>query len=149
MSIADDIQAQLEELWENADPGPFKEGDAVIINRFGRADFEVRHRVEHDGENLNTRVLERAPRPKPRPRAVLASSVSDPGRREAYAELADGSWESSFYAVEADELVDPVELVPTPSKADLEDVMGREWSRAGGWPGTDRLSDAVLELLER
>lgn len=150
MSIADDIQAQLEELWENADPGPFKEGDAVIINRFGRADFEVRHRVGHDGENLNTRVLERA-RPEPKaPQVVMAGCVHDESVREAFMPIEDGSyrgwWESSKHVVPAGELVDPVPLVELPDHDVLKDTLQRS-SGAMGVAESEAVTGAVLELL--
>lgn len=146
MTTANDTLAQLEELWESAEKAQPQTGD-TYIRRAVRDEISYEVGVaEQPILSHDYRVIERA-KPKAKPRVVMASWVRDPDRREAYTLQPDGEWESLWYAVEADDLVDPVPLVEMPEREALVEAIRSAsptvWPLEGG-----ALADAVLELLE-
>ena len=151
MTTANDTLAQLEELWETAEPGPFEQGDTLIIRRHD-GEYGIRPRAGYDSEGAkfsHIRVLERAKPKRPEWEAVAASHVhSESHRREVYFRAEDGIWESNTQVALADELVDPVPLVELPERVELREKLLDLWADNGGeWPGSYALADAVLELL--
>lgn len=150
MSTATSTLTDLEEKWENAEPGPFGENDAVIVRSLLIDSFELRSRAGYDGEAENIRIVERAePEPEPKPLYVMASWVGAPDNREVYVEVVDGSWESITYSVYANDLVDPVPMVEMPSSQELCEALFAAYLEQDDdeWPGADALASAVLELL--
>lgn len=148
MTTANDTLADLEELWEGAEPGPFGEGDTLIIRRH-TGEYGIRPRAGYDSEGAkfsHVRVLERAKPKRPEWEAVVASYVhSESHQREVYFRIEDGAWESNTHVALSDELVDPVPLVELPERSDLHELFRRQC--LDGWPGAGVLADAVLELL--
>ena len=150
MTITDDILSRLEELWENAEPGPTKEGDAIIY-RYGAGDFSIEPCVGVSRDNRDhIRTLERA-RPKaPEWEAVVASYLhSDDHEREVYFRTRHGGWESETRLAAASDLVDPVPLVELPEHEELARALLKVGVDHDFVWGADRLADAVLELLKR
>lgn len=148
MSTATDILARLEELWESAEPGPTREGDAIIF-RYGEGDFKIEPcaGMARDSRD-HVRTLERAKPKAPEWEAVVASYIEDEeNRRQVFAKTPAGNWESHTRYVHADELVDPVPLVEMPEREALVGAIRSAsptvWPLEGG-----ALADAVLELLE-
>lgn len=151
MTSLTEAQAQLKELWDNAEQEAPQEGDAFIAY-FGEG--EAQYSIGVARWELNParyRILERA-KPKAKPRVVMASWVRDPDKREAYTLQPDGEWESLTYAVEADDLVDPVPLVEMPSReeikkalADARNAWMEDTDAEGG--ADPRRIDALLKLL--
>lgn len=148
MTTATDILTQLEELWEAAEPGPFRQGDTIIIHRHN-GEYGIRPRAGYDSEGAkfsHVRVLERAKSKRPEWEAVVASYIHDEEhRREVYFRASSGGWESDTRILHADDLVDPVPLVELPERSDLHELFRRQC--LDGWPGAGVLADAVLELL--
>lgn len=151
MTIANDILARLEELWENAEPGPTKEGDAIIY-RYGEGDFKIEPSADRSRDSReHVRVIERAKPKAPEWEAVVASDLHDEThKREVYFRTTYGGWESDSGIIAASDLVDPVPLVGLPEHEEL----ARALLKVGidhdfVWPGADDLADAVLELLKR
>ena len=147
MTTATDTLAQLEELWETAEPGPFRQGDTIIIHRHN-GEYGIRPRAGYDSEGAkfgHIRVLERAKPKRPEWEAVVASYVhSESHQREVYFRI-EGALESNTHVALDDELVDPVPLVELPERSDLHELFRRQC--LDGWPGAGVLADAVLELL--
>ena len=149
MTTATDIQKQLEEAWESAEPGPFGADDAIIIQR-PSGEYSVRPHAGYDSEGAEVsriRVLERAKPKAPEWEAVVASYIHDEEHlREAFVRTASGSWESPTRYLLPDELVDPVPLVELPERDVLEETL----RRASGVMGpieAEGAAEAVLELL--
>ena len=151
MTTATDIQKQLEEAWESAEPGPFGADDAIIIQR-PSGEYSVRPHAGYDSEGAEVsriRVLERAKPKRPEWEAVVASNIADKEHvRDVFVRTEAGDWESPTYLLHADELVDPVPLVELPERVELREKLLDLWADNGGeWPGSYALADAVLELL--
>ena len=146
-----DILTQLEELWEAAEPGPFRQGDTIIVHRHN-GEYGIRPRAGYDSEGAkfsHVRVLERAKPKRPEWEAVVASNIADKEHvRDVFVRTEAGNWESPTYLLHADELVDPVPLVELPERVELREKLLDLWADNGGeWPGSYALADAVLELL--
>lgn len=148
MTTATDILTQLEELWEAAEPGPFRQGDTIIVHRHN-GEYGIRPRAGYDSEGAkfsHVRVLERAKPKRPEWEAVVASYVHDEEHvRNVFARTEHGGWESHDYYLTADQLVDPVPLVELPEREEVlrAVVEGmKDWAFLGG-----DVADAVLELL--
>lgn len=148
MTTATDTLAQLEELWESAEPGPFEQGDTLIIHRHD-GEYGIRPRAGYDSEGAkfgHIRVLERAKPKAPEWEAVVASYIHDEEHvRNVFARTEHGGWESHDYYLTADQLVDPVPLVELPEREEVlrAVVEGmKDWAFLGG-----DVADAVLELL--
>jgi len=144
MSTATDILARLEELWESAEPGPTREGDAIIF-RYGEGDFKIEPCAGMAWDSRDhVRTLERAKPKAPEWEAVVASYLhSDDHKREVYFRTTHGGWESETRLTYADELVDPVPLVEMPER---EALVGAIRSASPTvWP---LVVGRVLELLE-
>ena len=145
MTTATDILTQLEELWEAAEPGPFRQGDTIIVHRHN-GEYGIRPRAGYDSEGAkfsHVRVLERA-KPK-RPQYVVASMLytDDVTRREPFIEREDDRWESPTASGPADDLIDPIPLVELPERDVLEETL----RRAGGVMGhieAEGVAEAVL-----
>lgn len=151
MTTATDILTQLEELWEAAEPGPFRQGDTIIVHRHN-GEYGIRPRAGYDSEGAkfsHVRVLERAKPKRPEWEAVVASNIADKEHvRDVFVRTEAGNWESPTYLLRADELVDPVPLVELPERVELREKLLDLWADNGGeWPGSYALADAVLELL--
>lgn len=151
MTTATDILTQLEELWEAAEPGPFRQGDTIIVHRHN-GEYGIRPRAGYDSEGAkfsHVRVLERAKPKRPEWEAVVASNIADKEHvRDVFVRTEAGNWESPTYLLHADELVDPVPLVELPERVELREKLLDLWADNGGeWPGSYALADAVLELL--
>ena len=152
MTTATDIQKQLEEAWESAEPGPFGADDAIIIQR-PSGEYSVRPHAGYDSEGAEVsriRVLERAKPKAPEWEAVVASYIHDEEHlREAFVRTASGSWESPTRYLLPDELVDPVPLVDLPERGALVEALEGPFLAQGAWewPGSIPLANAVLELL--
>ena len=151
MTAATDIQKQLEEAWESAEPGPFGADDAIIIQR-PSGEYSVRPRAGYDSEGVTLdyiRILERAKPKAPEWEAVVASNIADREHvRDVFVRTEAGNWESPMYYLTADELVDPAPLVELPERVELREKLLDLWADNGGeWPGSCALADAVLELL--
>lgn len=155
MTIANDIVTQLEELWKNAEPGPFGEGDTIIIRHAAGGDYSIRAKAGYSDDVEHIRVIERAKPKAPGWEAVVASHLhSDDHKREVYFRTTHGGWESETRLTYADELVDPVPLVEMPSREDLLAAFEEGWqawrSDETCMKGADsHRADAVLRLLER
>lgn len=154
MTTATDILSRLEELWENAEPGPFEAEDAVIL-RYTDGTYAFRPRAGYDGEKEAIRALGRAKPKAPEWEAVVASYIGDEEhKREVFFRTPRGSWESVTRYVDDPDLVDPVPLVELPEREELADAIVRGWTarRMGEGSPSPRGSheaDAVLELLKR
>ena len=151
MTTATDILTQLEELWEAAEPGPFEQGDTIIIHRHN-GEYGIRPRAGYDSEDErlgHIRILERAKPKRPEWEAVVASNIADKEHlRDVFVRTEAGNWESPMHFLHADELVDPVPLVELPERMELREKFLDLWADNGGeWPGSYALADAVLELL--
>ena len=151
MTTATDILTQLEELLESAEPGPFRQGDTIIVHRHN-GEYGIRPRAGYDSEGAkfsHVRVLERAKPKRPEWEAVVASNIADKEHvRDVFVRTEAGNWESPTYLLHADELVDPVPLVELPERVELREKLLDLWADNGGeWPGSYALADAVLELL--
>lgn len=150
MTTATDIQAQLEGLWESAEPGPFGRDDAIIL-KYADGTYAFRPRAGYDDEKDSARVVERA-KPK-RPQYVVAGMLyaGDDDRREPFIEREDGYWESAAAYGPAGDLIDPVPLVEMPSREEVLEALeaGRAAWRMSSSPIDldDFRVDAVLELL--
>lgn len=147
----------LEDAWDAAEVGDPEEGDLIIQDRRGQeGGFDILPAAKTMKLNSSYRILERAPKPEPRPRAVLARALvrdwpgddEHPSDLEVFVETPYETWESLTYDVLADDLVDPVEMVPMPEEADLYELAKRLYQEGGGWPGAGRVVSAVLDLLE-
>ena len=110
MTTATDTLAQLEELWESAEPGPFRQGDTIIIHR-PNGEYGIRPRAGYDSAGAkfrHVRVLERAKSKRPEWEAVEASYVhSESHQREVYFRI-ERAWESNPHVALYAELVAPV-----------------------------------------
>ena len=143
-------QAQLKELWDNAEQAAPQEGDAFIAY-FGEG--ETQYSIGVARWELNParyRILERAKPKAPEREAVVASHIEDEEhRRQVFARNDWGEWESATQYATTDELVDPVPLVEMPEREALADALEKPYYAQGGWswPGSYPLVDAVLELL--
>ena len=143
-------QAQLKELWDNAEQAAPQEGDAFIAY-FGEG--ETQYSIGVARWELNParyRILERAKPKAPEWEAVVASHIEDEEhRRQVFARNDWGEWESATQYATTDELVDPVPLVEMPEREALADALEKPYYAQGGWswPGSYPLVDAVLELL--
>ena len=149
MTTANDIQAQLNELWESAEPGPFGVDDAIIF-KYADGTYAFRPRAGYDDEKDYARVVERAKPKAPEWEAVVASYIHDEEhRRQVFARAGNDCWESPDYYLLDGELVDPVPLVEMPEREALADALEKPYYAQGGWswPGSSPLVDAVLELL--
>lgn len=149
MSTAADIQTQLEEAWEGAEQAAPQEGD-TYIQRVERDTVTYMVGVaEYPIAEGRHRILERAKPKAPEWEAVVASylmSASD--KREVYYHRVDDFWESETFVSEGDDLVDPVPLVEMPDEDTLASVLLDVYlDEEDGWPGSQSLADAVLELL--
>lgn len=155
MTTAKDTMTQLEELWENAEPGPFEEDDTIIVRHADGGDYSIRAKAGYSADMDHIRVIERAKPKAPEWEAVVASCVrSESHKREVYFRTWHGEWESETWGVGADELVDPVPLVEMPSREDLLAAFEEGWdawrSDEECMKGADtHRADAVLRLLER
>ena len=149
MSTATDILARLEELWESAEPGPTREGDAIIF-RYGEGDFKIEPSAGRSRDSQDhVRTLERAKPKAPEWEAVVASYLHDEEhKREVYFRTTGDAWESATRYTEADELVDPVPLVELPEREALVEAIHSASPAVGPVEG-GALADAVLELLKR
>lgn len=147
MSNASNLLDNLAQAWEDAIREAPQAGDTFIYKSPTDGYYNVgmaRWSLRPD----QYRILERAPKPEPKPRVVMASWVLAPDHREPYTLQDAGEWESLTYAVEADDLVDPVEMVEMPSFRELGEALAAPYFERGSeWPGTDTLVGAVLELL--
>lgn len=145
MTTATDIQAQLEGLWESAEPGPFGRDDAIIL-KYADGTYAFRPRAGYDDEKDSARVVERA-KPK-RPQYVAASMLytDDVTRREPFIEREDGRWESPTALGPAGDLIDPVPLVEMPEREEVREALVAA-RKAQSWPDTTTAVEAVLELL--
>lgn len=148
MSTATEILADLEELWEGAEPAPFKWDDTLIIRRH-TGEYGIRPRAGYDSEGENfshIRVLERAKPKAPEWEAVVASNIHDEEHaRDVFIRTKDGSWESLDSYLLADELVDPVPLVEMPEREELRKAVTQAM---GGWhTNVYDVVESVLELL--
>lgn len=112
---------QLTEWWEGAEKGTPREGDTYIA-RFPSGDGYETGVVDSDGLPPgmlpNTRILARAPKPKPAWHdavAVIAHRRGDYGLtpREVYVRTPGraNDWESPTHYANCDDLVDPVPLI--------------------------------------
>lgn len=141
----------MQKMWDEAEVGVPREGD-TIIGRFPSDNlFVIVAACDYERANEDTRIVERALQPEPKPRAVMARSMDEDSTREVYTERMDGRWESYYYIVEADDLVDPVEMVEMPDYPELTNALIRVPSEHGTgweWPGATPLADAVIELLK-
>ena len=149
MSTATDILARLEELWENAEPGPTREGDAIIF-RYGEGDFKIEPCAGRSRDSQDhVRTLERAKPKAPEWEAVVASYLHDEEhKREVYFRTPADAWESVTRYTYADELVDPVPLAEMPEREALVEAIHSASPAVGPVEG-GALADAVLELLKR
>ena len=149
MTTATDILTQLEELWEAAEPGPFRQGDTIIVHRHN-GEYGIRPRAGYDSEGAkfsHVRVLERAKPKRHEWEAVVASYVhSESHQREVYFRIEGGAWESNTHVALDDELVDPVPLVELPERDVLEETLRRA-SGVTGHIEAEGVAEAVLELL--
>lgn len=148
MTTATDILTQLEELWEAAEPGPFRQGDTIIVHRHN-GEYGIRPRAGYDSEGAkfsHVRVLERAKPKRPEWEAVVASYVhSESHQREVYFRIEDGAWESNTHVALDDELVDPVPLVELPTE---EELLAAVVEGMEGWSfSADDVVESVLKLL--
>lgn len=149
----DDLKAAWEGA-EDCEPDALRVGD-TIITRFKEGEYGV---ATFTGGGLRpsweTRILERAPKPEPRPRAVMARSLEEDfgdeylGPLEVFAETASGMWESPTLVISTDELVDPIEMVPMPSGESLVSAVAEVYRSHAGWPGAGAIAMRVTELLK-
>lgn len=155
MTTANDIVTQLEELWENAEPGPFGEDDTIIVRHADGGDYNIRAKAGYSADMEHIRTLERAKPKPPEWEAVAAShALSECHKREVYFRSVYGGWVSESWVAEDDDLVDPVPLVEMPSREDLLAAFEEGWQ---AWRGDEMCmngadshrADAVLELLKR
>lgn len=141
----------LEQAWSNAEVGTARVGDLLIDKMKSFEDgYLISTAVRDQGATLpNLRILERAPKPEPRQRAIVARFIDDRyHEREIFQpdSLVRDRWVSGSWWILADDLVDPVELVEMP---DREDLLGAVLDGMTGhsFSSTD-IVNAVLELLE-
>lgn len=150
MSNATDIQKQLEEAWDGAEIGRPEAHDLVIILSNNAYSLGTAIDLDRDGA-YPVRILERAPKPKPKPFAIVASATYlDADEREVFvpSRTFPGDWESAQRVAVADHLVDPVPLVELPSHQELaRAILQVGIDHEFEWPESDTLADAVLELL--
>lgn len=155
MSNATDIQKQLEEAWDGAEIGRPEAYDLVIILSNNVYSLGTAIDLDRDGV-YPVRILERAPKPKPKPFAIVASATYlGADEREVFvpSETFPGEWESAQRMAVADHLVDPVPLVELPSHQELADaiyrgVIQRRFGTLGPRDHGEYEADAVLELLK-
>lgn len=149
MTTATDIQARLEELWENAEPGPFEADDAIII-RYASGTYAFRPRAGYSDKGDCVRVIERAKPKAPGWEAVAASSIFC-SKRDVFAhDPNDDTWYAPAHGwVSPDDLVDPVPLAEMPERKALIEALEAPFIEQGdwAWPGSVPLADALLKLL--
>lgn len=147
----------LEAVYETAVGATPDVGDTAIIPN-GAGGYVVRPAVQWDVDAPlpELRILKRAPKPKPKPFAIVASATYlGADEREVFvpSETFPGEWESAQRVAVADHLVDPVPLVELPSREELIAALKRGYD---AWEADDHAlgaandhrADAVLELLE-
>jgi hypothetical protein len=153
-----DYQATLAGWWENADPnGPVGADDQLII-RDADGDYAIEKAyVSYQKPAKGTRILSRAPKPRPawhNAPAVIAHTEDDRARRvfipaDPNSSTADTWWDapdSLIYG--ADDLIDPVPLIEARvtdemvqrARADFEDATGEE---INGWAMSSILAAAL------
>jgi len=146
MTIATDIQKQLEEAWENAERVAPQEGDTFIgCSREGETNYSIGvARWEMNPERY--RVLERAKPKPPEWEAVVASFIYDEEHvRDVFVRTEGGAWESLTRYLTADQLVDPVPLVELPEREELLAAVNEGMK---GWDTiASDIAEPVLELL--
>ena len=153
MSIDIDWLGDLKAAYEEAEDSAPRVGDIVILPN-GSGGYIIRPAVEADRgeyEAWDIRILKRAPKPEPKPFAVVASKVATPGKREVFMPtgLTNAEWESPTTVASSGELVDPVPLVEVPDIDAVREALEQPYMREGReWPGSIPLARAVLELLE-
>lgn len=145
----------LEAAYEGAEVGTCDVGDTIILPS-GGGGYIIRTAVDWDPgapEGWGVRILKRAPKPEPKPFAVMASKVNSPDKREVFMPseifVSEDNWESPTTMAYSDQLVDPAPLVEVPDIDAVREALEQPYMREGReWPGSIPLARAVLELLE-
>lgn len=139
----------LEAWFDSGETGKYKMGDTIICKGNGGYSIMVANHSSTIDPDEDSRILHRAPKPKPAWHdavAVIAHKEGDYGftAREVYVSGVDNKWESAHYYARTSELIAPVPLI----EQKVTDEMVLNYLNHS-WGAEERGTDAFEEVEVR